>query len=84
MYRGLPIVTTSIGAESIDLIDGENCFIADTAEDFASKTMTLLQDTDLWTKFSKNSRELAFKQYRWESEYQRLEVLLDGFVQGKK
>jgi glycosyltransferase involved in cell wall biosynthesis len=80
MYRGLPMVTTSIGAESIDLIDGENCFIADTAEDFTNKTIILLNSTDLWIQFSKKSRELAFKQYRWDSEYQRLDALLDNFM----
>jgi glycosyltransferase involved in cell wall biosynthesis len=79
LYRGLPIVTTSIGAESIALVDGENCFVADTEQDFARKTVTLLKDKALWEQFSNNSRILAAKQYTWEDEYGRMERLLRSY-----
>jgi glycosyltransferase involved in cell wall biosynthesis len=74
MYRGLPFVTTSVGAESIDLKSGEHCFIADTPDEFAEKTLTLLCDSNLWKKFSVNSRTLAEKLYTWETEYSRLDT----------
>jgi glycosyltransferase involved in cell wall biosynthesis len=76
MYRGLPIVTTSIGTESIDLVDGRDCFIADSIQDFAKKILLLLKNNDIWDKFSENSRLLAERQYKWEDEYKRLNSLL--------
>jgi glycosyltransferase involved in cell wall biosynthesis len=79
MYCGLPIVTTSVGAESIALVDGENCFIADTEQGFAEKTIKLLNNQVLWEKFSKGSRALAADRYKWEDEYIKLEKICSIF-----
>jgi glycosyltransferase involved in cell wall biosynthesis len=80
MYRGLPMITTSIGAESIDLEDGTHCFIADTPDEFAKKTLMLLGDPNLWRKFSTNSRALAARVYTWESEYKRLDAAFEKII----
>jgi len=55
MSFGLPVVTTSIGAEGIGLADGENSFIADNADEFAKKTVKLYNDELIWSKISNNS-----------------------------
>ena len=34
---GVPVVTTSVGAEGLPLRDGEDCFIADLPMEFAEK-----------------------------------------------
>jgi glycosyltransferase involved in cell wall biosynthesis len=80
MYKGLPVVTTSIGAENINLIDGENSFIADDADYFSDKVVRLLGDSVLWEKFSRNSRDLASMQYRRENEYERLDSIINHAV----
>jgi GT2 family glycosyltransferase len=49
---GLPVVTTTIGAEGFDLIDGCSCLLADNAEDFAAAVVRLYQDRDLWETLS--------------------------------
>ena len=49
---GLPVVTTSIGAEGFGLKDGENALIADEAADFARSIIRLSTDDDLWRKLS--------------------------------
>lgn len=36
---GLPVVTTTVGAESMELADGQNCMIADTPDEFAKKAV---------------------------------------------
>ena len=41
---GIPVVTTSIGAEGFPLRDGEECFIADSPEEFAEKCNQCLRD----------------------------------------
>ena len=57
--NGTPIVTTSIGAEGFNFIDGENCFISDAAEEFADKCVKLIDDQSLWHKFSKSAYQLV-------------------------
>lgn len=52
---GLPIVTTTIGAEGFPFVAGKNCLIADTPHDFATACLALLQDDSLWTKISQAS-----------------------------
>lgn len=48
MAYGLPIVTTSVGAEGMELVDGEHVLIADTPEAFAEQVARLYGDEALW------------------------------------
>lgn len=52
MSRGVPIVTTSIGAEGMGLHHEENCLIADSAENFAAMIVRAYTDETLWQKLS--------------------------------
>jgi len=63
---GLPVVTTSIGAEGMDLIDEEDALIADTPEMFANKVIELYNNGDLWCKLSKSSIETTKRKYSYE------------------
>ena len=53
---GLPIVTTSIGAEGFPVKDGEECFIADSPTEFADKCNHCLSDPIAWYNFSMKSK----------------------------
>jgi len=59
------IVTTSIGCEGILVEDRVHLFIADTPEDFAQKTITLLKDEQLNERLGKNGRKLMLEKYDW-------------------
>jgi GT2 family glycosyltransferase/glycosyltransferase involved in cell wall biosynthesis len=48
MAHGLPVVATTVGAEGMDLIDGENVLIADDPEKFGDAVFRLYSDSDLW------------------------------------
>lgn len=63
MSRGLPLVTTSIGAEGFGLTDGEQCFIADAPEEFALKVVHLYEDRIAWNNFSNKSRSLVMQKF---------------------
>jgi len=56
---GLPVITSSMGAEGINFINGENCVISDDTKDFATKTIELYSDEKLWDKLSKNGLKIA-------------------------
>ncbi len=55
MSYGLPVVTTSIGAEGMDLKDGESALIADDPVGFAKKIINLYRNKKLWENLSRNS-----------------------------
>lgn len=72
MYRGLPVVSTTIGAESISVKDEVHALIADEAKDFAQECLLVMKEEKLWNTLSSNSRELADQKYRWEPHLKQL------------
>ncbi len=48
MSHGLPLVTTAVGAEGMDLCDGENAMIANTKERFIEAASRLYSNRELW------------------------------------
>ena len=59
MMAGKAVVTTSQGAQGLDIIDGEHCLIADDAKTFAEKTIMLIKDETLRQKLSENGKLYA-------------------------
>lgn len=59
MSYGLPVVSTTIGAEGMDLIDGENVLIADDPQSFAQACLRLYRDQALWETVSLNGQTLV-------------------------
>ncbi|MEJ5962130.1 glycosyltransferase [Pedobacter immunditicola] len=51
----LPVITTAVGAEGMDLVNGYNALIANTTEDFANDILNLYQNESLWNLISSNS-----------------------------
>jgi len=54
---GTPSVTTSIGAEGLDLLDQRDVLIADDASDFATAITRLLTDEPLWQALAQHGRQ---------------------------
>lgn len=52
MSHGLPVVATSIAAEGMSLVDGENVLLADDSADFAAAILRLHDDAQLWLRLS--------------------------------
>lgn len=52
---GMPVISTSIGAEGLDCTDGENILIADDADTFMEKSI-LMKKGSLRKKLSENAR----------------------------
>jgi len=60
---GIPVVTTTIGAEGLSLRDGETVSIADDEKSFAEAVVRLYQDDRLWRKQAKAAREHIQEQF---------------------
>jgi glycosyltransferase involved in cell wall biosynthesis len=78
MSMGLPIVTTSLGAEGVNAEDGRDMIVADDPADFAAPTVRLLRDDNLCESLGARARDMALDNFSWEKGVSDLEqVLLD-------
>lgn len=77
MSYGLPVITTSIGAEGMALVDRENAMIADDPAEFAEKTVKAYNDEKLWNRLSKNSIKNVQEHYSYEVIKERLKNVID-------
>jgi polysaccharide biosynthesis protein PslH len=66
MALGCPVVSTSIGAEGLNVTHGENILLADTPESFARATLQLMGDAALRETMSIKARRFVEEQYSWE------------------
>jgi glycosyltransferase involved in cell wall biosynthesis len=62
---GLPVVSTSIGAEGLDVKNGVNILIEDDMDKFATEIIDLLMNKELRIRLGKAAREFVIKKYDW-------------------
>lgn len=75
---GVPVVATSIAAEGMHLMDGEHGRIADTPQALADGLLLLLEDDDLWTRFSTAGKAAVSAQFGVQRAREALSDLLVG------
>lgn len=72
MARGMPTVTTSVGAEGLDVYNGIHLMIADQAPEMARLIINLLVNDRLWSQVSNSSRHLMRSKYTWKALFSRM------------
>lgn len=80
MAFGLPLVTTPVGAEGMDLVDGEHVLIRDGAQAFAAGVLALYRDRALWERLSTSSQQLVNERWSPDAMRERLNALLETAV----
>jgi glycosyltransferase involved in cell wall biosynthesis len=65
MAIGTPVISTSKGAEGLEVRASEHLLISDKAEEFASQTIELLRNPILRQNLSARGRELVACHYEW-------------------
>ena len=75
LAMGKAIVSTSVGAEGLDLKDGEEIFIADESTVFAEAVTRLLTDASLRRRIGENGRARVERDYDWRSIGEKLHLL---------
>ena len=73
---GVPVVTTTIGAEGMDLVHGETALIRDDPESFAADVARLFADDDLWVELVRNGRCHIGDNFGPDAVKRRLEKIL--------
>lgn len=62
----LPVISTTIGAEGLPVINGIHLLIADQEMDISNRIIEMLHSDDLRTRLAENGYELVCKEYDWQ------------------
>ncbi len=66
------VISTSIGAEGLGLVSGENADIADSGRNFAAAVTALFERPERRKKLAHNAHNFVKEHYRWENIGQKL------------
>jgi glycosyltransferase involved in cell wall biosynthesis len=67
MALGTAVVTTSKGAEGLDILHDVHALIADSADTFAEAVIRLLQDPNLRKRLADSARQLVHEKFNWDA-----------------
>ncbi|MEJ5308908.1 MAG: glycosyltransferase family 4 protein [Anaerolineae bacterium] len=79
---GLPIVSTSIGAEGIEVEEGENILIGDTPEALAEAVVRVLKEPALGERLRLQGRAWVEAHYHWRNVYPAWEDIYARLISG--
>ena len=75
---GTPVISTSKGAEGLDLTHGKDILIANSPSEFATQTISLLRSPELRQELATNGRRIVAEQYDWKVVGRGLENIVAG------
>jgi polysaccharide biosynthesis protein PslH len=76
MAAGAPVLSTTIGAEGLDITHGETIWLADTAETFAEAAVELLKDETRRRTIAQAAMERVAARYSWDSIAEQFAIIL--------
>ena len=65
MAAGIPVISTTLGAEGLTVTAGKDILIADSAEAIADSVASLHAETPAWQSLVTNARALVQRHYDW-------------------
>ena len=83
MSLGVPVLSTSLGAEGIDVHPGSNILVADTQWDWIGIVKDYSKKSDALIEIGRNAQELIREKYNIEAIGKKLKKEIDDLVQNK-
>lgn len=84
MARGMPTVTTSVGAEGIEIENGRHLLVADEPAQMADYIDALLTVPRLWQRLQTASRELIRERYTWRQLFNGMHRAIDSELRNRR
>ena len=81
---GTPVVSTTKGAEGLQLSAGRDLMIADTPQAFAQAVLDILEDKGKRLQLATTGKETACALYDWPNIVQKLENFIGNLVQAHR
>ena len=80
MAMQTPVVSTSKGAEGLEIESGTNILIADKPDEFANHVIRLFNNMNLRNKIAANGRKLVEEKYNWDKIGNKFLSLAENIV----
>jgi sugar transferase (PEP-CTERM/EpsH1 system associated) len=80
MAAGVPVISTRLGAEGIDVKDRENVLLAETAGEFREAITEIIDDHELRERLLKTGRALVNERYDWSTLGANLSEVHAGLI----
>jgi glycosyltransferase involved in cell wall biosynthesis len=77
LAEGIPIVSTTLGHEGIDLTPGRDILVGDTAEAFAAEVLRVLNCPDLGQELAARGRKLVEEKYDYRNACRPLDEVYE-------
>jgi glycosyltransferase involved in cell wall biosynthesis len=78
----IPVVSTSVGCEGLDVADRKHLLVADEVEAIASASAELLEDVSLRERLAAAAHDLYRRQYSWDIIASEIADLASRIAQG--
>ena len=80
MAAGLPVISTDIGIEGLELTDGKHVLVARTPEEFVSQTVRILKDHALYVSIQEQAFNVAKERFSWKNIAKKLETVYKEII----
>jgi len=77
---GCPVVSTTIGAEGLDAVDGEHMLLRDTPQSFADAILELLENPQRGEAIGRKGREWVVNHHAWARSAHMLRDAYDKLI----
>jgi glycosyltransferase involved in cell wall biosynthesis len=81
--RGLPVISTRLGAEGLLARDGENLLLADDPEAFARAVVRVLREPTLAARLADGGRRTVEDHYDWRRVYPAWDAVYERALAGR-
>jgi len=83
MASGLPVVTTSVGAEGLGVVNGKEALISDDLKEVSKNAIRVLKDKELSRKLGLYGKKFVESKYTWNKSAQVLDNIYSKVVYEK-
>lgn len=80
MAAGRPVISTTIGAEGLDVRDGQDILIADTPDSFAAAVSKMFSDSELAGRIAAAGKKLVTDKYTWKNSARIMASVYSQFL----
>lgn len=81
MAMDRPVISTTLGAEGLDVVDGSNILLADTPTDFVRAVESVVRSLETASRLAEAGRRLVVARYDWRHCLRPLEALYERLLE---
>ena len=79
----IPVVSTTIGADGLDVENGVHLLLADRPDEFAHACRRLIEDQALALRLVDAAEQLYLERYEWSTTKSRIQQLVRDLAESK-